>query len=177
MGFLSSVLKLIKYKLSLAVTLSAAAGYYLFPGHDNSNIIYLIAGVFCLSGGSAALNQVQEWKRDALMDRTRHRPVPSGKISPYSALIIAIGFCAGGSLILLETSIVSVMLGLLTVILYNGLYTVLKPKSSFAVLPGGLVGAIPPMIGWTAAGGSLAQPEILFVATLMFLWQIPISGC
>jgi protoheme IX farnesyltransferase len=89
------------------------------------------------------------------------------------ALIMAIGFCTGGSLILWETGIPPVLLGLLTLLLYNGLYTWLKPRTSFAVLPGGLVGAIPPMIGWTAAGGPLSHPNILFVATLMFLWQMP----
>lgn len=173
MGIKAPVLKLIKYKLSLAVTLSAAAGYYLFPGHNRENILILIGGVFCLAGGSAALNQVQEWKRDALMSRTQSRPIPKGKIRPADALMISLAFILGGSLILSETGIVPVLLGLLTVLLYNGIYTTLKPHSSFAVLPGGLVGAIPPMIGWTAAGGSVAHPNIIFVATLMFLWQMP----
>jgi protoheme IX farnesyltransferase len=173
MGILSSVLKLIKYKLSLAVTLSSLAGYYLYPGEVRSNILLLITGVFCLAGGSAALNQVQEWKRDALMNRTKQRPIPSGKITPGSALIIATGFCLAGSIILSQTSLVPLLLGVLTVVLYNGIYTPLKPRSSFAILPGGMVGALPPMIGWTAAGGVLSHPNILFVATLMFLWQMP----
>ncbi len=170
---MSPVFKLIKYKLSLAVTLSSVAGYYLYRGNKGSDILFLVAGVFCLAGGSAALNQMQEWKRDALMNRTRQRPIPSGKISPGSALIIGIGFCLGGSLILAETGLIPVLLGLLTIFLYNGIYTPLKPISSFAILPGGLVGAIPPLIGWTAAGGPVSHPNILFIATLMFLWQMP----
>lgn len=173
MGFASSVFKLIKYKLSLAVTLSAVAGYFLYNGGSGSNLPILTGGVFCLAGGSAALNQFQERKRDALMSRTSGRPVPSGKILPVQALSVAIGMCAGGLLILWESGILPVLLGLLTLLLYNGLYTWLKPRSSFAILPGGLVGALPPMIGWTAAGGPLIHPNILFVATLMFLWQMP----
>lgn len=173
MGIASSVPKLIKYKLSLAVTLSSVAGYFLYAAHDRSGIPFLAAGVFLLSGGSAALNQVQEWKRDALMNRTRQRPIPSGIIRPGTALYIALGFCVAGTLALLATGVVPMLLGLLNVFLYNGLYTQLKPRSSFAILPGGLVGAIPPVIGWTAAGGPLLHPNILFVATLMFLWQMP----
>jgi protoheme IX farnesyltransferase len=173
MGITSTVVKLIKYKLSLAVTLSATAGYFIYAGRTESRILLLIGGVFCLAGGAAALNQVQEWKRDALMNRTRNRPIPSGKIQPRQALVIATLFCIAGSALLAVSGILPLALGLLTILLYNGLYTWLKPRSSFAVLPGGLVGAIPPMIGWTAAGGSLMHPNILFIATLMFLWQMP----
>ena len=173
MEFALSVFKLIKYKLSLAVTLSAIAGYSLYAGVAGSSLFLLIGGLFCLAGGSAALNQFQERDRDAIMNRTCRRPIPAKQIEPSSALILAIGFCVGGSLLLWETGTLPVLLGLLTVLLYNGLYTWLKPRSSFAVLPGGLVGAIPPLIGWTAAGGPLDHPVIIFVSTLMFLWQMP----
>jgi len=173
MEFASSFLKLIKYKLSLAVTLSSVAGYFLFSGHSEGNLILLIGGIFTLSGGSAALNQVQEWKRDALMDRTHLRPIPSGKFTPNTARLIAILCLVAGSALLSGSGILPMLLGLINVILYNGLYTWLKPRTSFAVLPGGLVGAIPPVIGWTAAGGELLHPNIIFVATLMFLWQMP----
>ena len=173
MEFASSVFKLIKYKLTLAVTLSAVAGYYLYSGRSELNLIILIIGVSLLAGGSAALNQYQERKLDALMNRTCRRPIPAGKILPFTALIIASGFCAGGSLILWELGIRPVLLGLLNLILYNGLYTGIKTRSSFAILPGGLVGAIPPIIGWTAAGGQVLHPTIIFAATWMFLWQMP----
>jgi heme o synthase len=173
MGLVSTVFKLIKYKLSLAVTLSSVAGYFLYPDRDPSKFLLLTAGVFCLAGGAAALNQVQEGKRDALMNRTRRRPIPSGLISPLNALMIAIVFIIAGSLVLLLAGPAPLALGLITLLLYNGLYTLLKPGTSFAVLPGGLVGALPPLIGWTAAGGPLFHPMILFVATLMFLWQMP----
>ncbi len=173
MGIASSAAKLIKYKLSLAVTLSAAAGYFLYAGNTGTNLLVMIGGVFCLAGGSVALNQVQEWKRDALMNRTCRRPIPSGKISPRAAFIVSVCFSLTGTLLLWFAGLIPMLLGLLTLLLYNGIYTLLKPISSFAVLPGGLVGAIPPLIGWTTAGGPIFHPNILFVATLMFLWQMP----
>ena len=173
MGIAASVLKLIKYKLSLAVTLSAAAGYYLFSHGNEPGILLLVAGVFCLSGGSAALNQVQEWRRDQLMSRTHDRPIPAGQLKPALSLAISVGFIGMGFVVLLQAGLVPALLGLFNVLLYNGLYTPLKPRTSFAVLPGGIVGAVPPMIGWTAAGGSPGHPVIVFVCTLMFLWQMP----
>ena len=173
MGLALAVLKLIKYKLSLAVTLSGAAGYFLFPDHNAKDILLLIPGLFLLSGGSAALNQVQEKERDLLMDRTKGRPLPSGKITAFTGLLTAVLFMVAGTLILQTLGSTPTWLGILNVFLYNGVYTWMKPRSSFAVLPGGLVGAIPPVIGWTAAGGILTHPTIIFVATIMFLWQMP----
>lgn len=173
MEFVSSVLQLIKYKLSLAVTLSAVVGFLLFSGQTHTIMLFLIGGVFSLAGGSAALNQYQESKRDALMNRTCRRPIPSGRMNPNAALVIALIFCMTGTIFLSIFGMVPAILGLITLLFYNGLYTWLKPRSSFAILPGGLVGAIPPLIGWTAAGGPLIHPVILFVASLMFLWQMP----
>jgi len=173
MGFASSAIKLIKYKLSLAVTLSAATGFILNNGHFESRLLLLIGGVFCLAGGSAAFNQVQESHRDELMARTRNRPIPSGQLSRSDGFTIAKGFCLAGLFLLSALGLAQALLGMLTLLLYNGLYTWLKPRTSFAVLPGGLVGAIPPIIGWTAAGGEILHPNIIFIATLMFLWQMP----
>ena len=173
MGFASSAVKLIKYKLSLAVTLSSVAGFILYSGRTQYELLFLIGGIFCLAAGSAALNQVQESKRDALMNRTCKRPIPAGDLTSAQALVIAMAFCMTGTLLLSVLGMVPVLLGLLNILIYNGFYTWLKPRSSFAVLPGGVVGAIPPIIGWTAAGGPVLHPIILFVATLMFLWQLP----
>lgn len=169
----AAILKLTKYKLSLAVTLSATMGFFLFRKGPDPALPVLIAGVFLLAGGSAALNEYQERKRDALMGRTRHRPIPSGNIKPLTALAISIGFILMGLLLLSRFGITPVFLGALNLLLYNGLYTPMKIRNSFAVIPGGLVGAIPPVIGWSAAGGPLFHPNILFIATLMFLWQLP----
>jgi protoheme IX farnesyltransferase len=107
------------------------------------------------------------------MERTGGRPIPSGRLNPFQALLIAFLFILTGATVLSQAGPLPVLLGLFNILLYNGLYTPLKPVTSFAVLPGGLVGAVPPMIGWTAAGGSPGHPVIFFVCTLMFLWQMP----
>jgi heme o synthase len=166
-------LKLIKYRLSLAVTLSAIAGYMLNRGTSDPRLLPVIGGVFLMAAGSAALNEYQEKSYDALMERTRNRPIPAGRISPSVALVISCLLIIGGAGILFLSGTVPMALGIVTVVVYNGMYTWLKRKTSFAVLPGGLVGALPPLIGWTAAGGFLLHPKIMFVATLMFLWQVP----
>jgi heme o synthase len=168
-----SFLKLIKYRLSLAVTLSAVVGYILKSGNPGPGLLSVIGGVFLMAGGSAALNEFQERSFDALMDRTRNRPIPAGRISPSVALAISCLLISAGSGILLLAGTVPMILGLVNVLLYNGIYTWLKRKTSFAVLPGGLVGALPPLIGWTAADGFLFHPKIMFIATLIFLWQVP----
>lgn len=173
MRFLSSASVLIKSRLSLAVTLSAAAGYFLFAGRAEQHLLILIGGVFFLAGGAAALNQVQEHTQDARMDRTKKRPIPSGTLTLSAATGISAVFCLTGTALLMLTGFTPALLGLATLLIYNGLYTNLKARTSFAVIPGGLVGALPPMIGWAAAGGPFLHPKILFVATLLFLWQVP----
>jgi heme o synthase len=168
-------LKLIKFRLSLAVAFSAAAGYILFE--DAGSIKGLVAtfgGVFFLSGGAAALNQYQERRTDALMPRTKKRPLPSHGLRPAAALLTALGMIAEGTALLATfTWWLPALLGLVNVVLYNFIYTPLKRHTFLAVIPGGLVGAVPPLIGFTAAGGSLLAPQALFLAGFMFMWQLP----
>jgi len=165
--------ELIKFKLSLAVTVSAALGWYLAPGSQSQSILMMLAGVFLLSGASAALNQVQESKYDARMRRTFGRPIPRGAIHPLAAMAISAVMALFGAALLWRYGWLPMALGLANILLYNALYTPLKRISSFAVIPGGLVGAVPPMIGWTASGADLSEPTIWYIATLMFLWQLP----
>lgn len=166
-------LVLIKYLLSLTVALSATVGYFLYQPEVKISLLFLFLGVFLLAGGSAALNQYQERDWDIRMPRTQNRPIPSGKISLRKAQIAILITLISGSILLLLTGIVPLLLGLSNILFYNLLYTKLKRKTIYALLPGGVVGAIPPVIGWTAAGGSIIHPNILFLATLIFLWQIP----
>ena len=171
---LNSFLTLIKYKVSLAVTFTATTGYLVYTGYFDVKVFNLIAAVFILAGGSGALNQYQERKYDQLMDRTKFRPIPSKKISPHSALLISVLFILG-SLIYLYFAFgkVPALLGLFNIVWYNLLYTNLKRISPFAVVPGSLVGAIPVLIGWTAAGGFVFDRTIVFIAFFLFIWQIP----
>jgi protoheme IX farnesyltransferase len=108
------------------------------------------------------------------MDRTKGRPIPSGRISFEKVLIISMLLVLAGSIILIiGANLLAVGLGLINLIWYNFIYTLLKRRSPFAIVPGSLVGAIPPVIGWVAAGGALLDPQIIVIAFFFFIWQIP----
>ncbi|MFZ4581036.1 MAG: protoheme IX farnesyltransferase [Paludibacter sp.] len=170
----SSVLKLMKLKVSVAVTFTAIAGYIIFSHQLNIDILYLMLGVLLLASGSSALNQVQESPYDAIMHRTSKRPIPMGLLSNQQAFIWSVFFIISGSAILyFAYCSVPLLLGLFNVLWYNGIYTPLKRKSAFAVVPGSLVGAVPVYIGWTAAGGLISDTTILFVGLFLFIWQVP----
>jgi protoheme IX farnesyltransferase len=155
------------------VAASTLAGFYLHPGADGS-LLPSAAGVFLLAAGSSALNQIQEQKTDALMDRTRNRPVAAGRLHPAAALAIAIALLASGLAALAQTdSLTATVLGAFSALWYNAVYTPLKKRTAFALLPGALCGALPPLVGWTAAGGHPTDPLIVLLAGLFFLWQIP----
>lgn len=163
--------RLFRVRLCALVSLSCWGGYALAKG--TGPFWAPVLGVFLLTAGCSALNQVQERRTDALMERTRRRPLPCGRMRVHTALILAGLLFAGGLFLLAITGPIPLALGLFAVLWYNGLYTWLKSRSAAAVLPGALCGAIPPLIGWCAAGGSLADYRIILVAGLFFLWQMP----
>ena len=108
------------------------------------------------------------------MERTKNRPLPSGEASPLNVLLTSAFFLVAGSLILyFGSNVITLIIGLLTFFWYNGIYTPLKKITALAIIPGSLVGALPPIAGWAAAGGSLLDPKILVVAAFFFVWQIP----
>jgi len=166
--------QLCKVRISLFSACSALTGF-LLAGHEfRPEALILITGVFLLACGSSALNQYQESKTDALMPRTERRPIPSGRIEPSHALVFSIMLISLGSLTLLLTGrVVAPLLGIFAVIWYNGLYTHLKKKSAFALIPGALVGTIPPAIGWVTAGGTFSDPGFIALCFFFFLWQVP----
>lgn len=166
--------ELSKVRITFAVTLTTFVGYLLKSGTIDGRLWATVGGLFLLACGSAALNQYQEYDTDAKMERTKDRPIPSGKISPKHALAYALSLIFIGSAILFTFSgFLALQLGILTLIWYNGFYTPLKKKSAFAVVPGSLIGALPPMVGYAAAGGSITDPAIIAFAFFMFMWQIP----
>lgn len=174
MNLLNSIPALIKYKVSIAVTFTAITGYIVYTGRFDFPLVYLILGVFFLASGSSALNECQESKYDAKMPRTMKRPIPTGKLSLTQALIISTLFCLVGlSILYYSFGAVTALLGVLNLVWYNLIYTYLKRVTSFAVVPGSLVGAIPAFMGWTAGGGSVFETTIIFIAFYMFIWQIP----
>jgi len=163
-----------KVRISLPVAFSACTGYALSTGRFDAGALILMAGVFLMSCSSGAINHIQEYKTDALMPRTKNRPIPSGKISVKGAIYVAISFFAYGAFILLISFPPIVFFtSFLTLLSYNAIYTPLKKVTAFAVVPGSLVGALPPYIGWFAGGGVLVDERIIWVALFFFIGQIP----
>ncbi len=171
---LANLLELTKLRISGASTFTAAAGYVAFLRGADSGLITTLLGILLLAMGSSALNEVQEHRFDALMPRTATRPIPRGDLTPLQATVFAVSLAVAGFLILLLAhNLTSALLGALALGWYNGFYTPLKRVSAFAVVPGSLIGALPPAIGWTAAGGSVADPTVLALAFAFFIWQVP----
>jgi protoheme IX farnesyltransferase len=165
--------QLFKFPISIMSTVSAATGYLAFTHAFSWRLLPVSVAVLLLAFAACALNEAQEYKLDALMERTRRRPIPSGKISPVGATVLAcvLAVAALTSLWLMG-GLWAAGLGALAVLWYNGLYTYLKRKSSLASVVGSVIGAIPPAIGWVCAGGVLDGP-ILSLSFFLLMWQVP----
>ncbi len=172
-GFISDLLQLLRLRLSAMIALSALAGYLLVPQRPGWSALPLTLGVFLLAGSGSALNQLLERSTDLLMERTRNRPLASGRMHPRRGLAIGLLSAAAALTILTATFPPLVAgTGILSLACY-GAYTLLKPHSAFALLPGALCGALPPLMGWFASGNHTSHPDIVVLAGLFFLWQIP----
>jgi len=163
-----------KFVLSFAVSLSALFAYVMAKGEVGLDMLLATFSVLLVAMGVSTLNQVQEYKSDAKMERTKNRPIASGRMSPRTGLIIGI------VLILLAMGLIYSLLGLTGVnifmfafIWYNAMYTPLKKKSALAVVPGAILGVIPPAIGWLTAGHTLMELEFIALALYFFIWQVP----
>jgi heme o synthase len=169
------VLLLTRFKLSLSVAFSTLAAGYIAVGFTNDVRRVLISGgIFLLACGASALNQIQERNFDGKMQRTHLRPIPNGTLSLPDARTIALMFLFSGLFILLFfASLISFGLGVFSLLWYNGLYTGLKRKTAYAMIPGTLTGVIPVMIGWQAAGGDLLNLSFIFICMFMVSWQLP----
>jgi len=165
--------QLFKFPISIMSTVSDAPGYLAFTHALTWQLLPVSVAVLILAFAACALNEAQEHKLDALMERTRRRPIPAGKISPAGATILAgvLATAALASLWLMGGS-VAAALGALAVLWYNGIYTYLKRKTSMASVLGSVIGAIPPAIGWVCAGGVLDGP-ILSLSFFLLMWQVP----
>jgi len=163
-----------KFVLSFAVSLSALFAYIMAKGEVGLDMLLATFSVLLVALGVSTLNQVQEYKSDAKMERTKNRPIAAGRMSPRTGLII------GVVLIVLAMALIYSLLGLAGVnifmfafIWYNAMYTPLKKKSALAVVPGAILGVIPPAIGWLTAGHSLMELEFIALALYFFIWQVP----
>lgn len=168
------ILELTKFRIALFAALSTSAGFILAKQGFSSDMLTSVLGVFLLACGSCALNQYQERHTDRLMERTRGRPIPSERLDAGTALKISVLFLSLGAIVLVKGANGTILgLGALALFWYNGLYTFLKRRTAFAVIPGALVGAIPPLLGWVHGGGRPFDPQILAVAFFFFIWQVP----
>jgi len=173
-GRLSLFAEIVKMRITVMVSFTTALGYFLGTGRISLDFIYPVIGIFLLACGSAALNQFQERKTDALMERTKNRPIPSGRVKAVSVFAISMSLLLLGSAVLiLKTNITALSVGLITFFWYNGVYTLLKKKMALAIIPGSLVGALPPLAGWAASGAGVFDIKILYVGIYFFVWQIP----
>jgi protoheme IX farnesyltransferase len=166
---------LAKPRLNVLVVASTVAGYAMAHG-DTSNLAALgatIVGTAFVASGASAINQVIEREPDALMRRTRLRPLPDGRLGNSEALVFAAVISVLGLLTLATgVNVLSALVALATLVSYAAVYTPLKRRTSFATVIGAIPGALPPVIGWAAASNGLSQGAwVLF--GIVFLWQLP----
>ncbi len=165
-----------KAGLAISVVFSSIAGFVL--GNENFDssswftLLKLAIGGYCMVGASNAYNQVIEKDLDALMDRTKNRPVPAGRMSSSLALVIASFLTIIGIVLLYTINPKTAMFGAISIFLYTSIYTPLKTVTSLSVFVGAIPGAIPFMLGWVAATGNFGiEAGTLFL--IQFFWQFP----
>lgn len=173
-NFIKDLFELGKYRISFSVAITAIVGYLLFEVKFDLNLVLTFFGTLLMSMGAASFNHWQERNIDPLMNRTKNRPIASKRINSKRGFAISAILALLGMLLLLLTgSVAAMVFGIITLFFYNVVYTPMKRVSNLAVLPGAIVGGLPPLIGWSAAGGYLLAPAIWALALFLFLWQMP----
>jgi heme o synthase len=174
-GIVSDILALTKARLSLLVVITTFVGFCMASGPrlDWLVLIHAVLGTTLAAAAAAVLNQYVEAHVDRLMERTRHRPLPAGRMRPGAALALGIALgVAGVAWLWFTTNATAALLAAATIVIYIALYTPLKRKTSACTIVGAVAGAIPPVIGWTAVHPSLDLGAwILF--GILFTWQMP----
>jgi protoheme IX farnesyltransferase len=166
--------ELTKPRMNFLVVCTTAVGFYMAPhGRHWALLLHAILGTVMTAASASVLNQLVERSYDALMPRTRNRPLPTGRITPAEALWMgAILGVLGVAYLALFVNVLTALLGAFTLASYVWVYTPMKRVSSLNTVVGAVPGAIPPMMGWTAATGALS-PEALALFGILFLWQMP----
>jgi protoheme IX farnesyltransferase len=176
--FAADTIATFKLRVTTLVVMTAWAGYYLGAARSginsfNPTLRDTLIGVALVSCGASALNQAEERRTDALMIRTRNRPLASGRLSlGYGVLIGMLAIITGSLWLIVRTNLITGTLTLLTAVTYVGIYTPLKRLTSMATFVGAFPGAMPPLIGWTAARGTIEWPAVALFA-ILFVWQFP----
>ncbi len=174
-GLVRDLVELVKARLTLLVLLTTAVGFYL--GAENpinfAALLHTVFGTAAAAAGAAALNQWWEYKLDALMQRTRSRPVPAGRMRPRDAVVLGAALSIFGvAYLALVCNALSAVLAAITILIYIFAYTPLKRVSTLNTALGAVPGALPPMIGWAAARGTLNAGAWMLFA-ILFFWQLP----
>lgn len=171
---LKSRLELSKLKIMIPVSFTGLTGYFLYNPEISVRLLLVTLGILFMAIAASVMNQLQEADLDAKMNRTAGRPLPAGKIKPVDARIFFfLMLVAGTVLITLAGNLTASLIGLFTVLWYNGIYTNAKRFTRYAIIPGAITGALPPLIGWVAAGGGIFDRTILLIGLLFFTGQIP----
>ena len=168
-------IELAKPRVVLMVLITAFVGFYLGSADvpNYLRLLQMLFGTALTAGGTLALNQYLERDTDALMNRTRRRPLPDGRVQPREALWFGVAIALVGLIYLtLAVNILSAIVTAFITLSYLVLYTPMKPRSSLCMLVGAVPGALPPVIGWVAARGSMDNAAWVLFA-IMFLWQVP----
>jgi protoheme IX farnesyltransferase len=170
----SDLIELVKPRITLMVLVTTAAGFWLgAPSIEPLAFWSTLLGTALIAAGASCLNQVFEVRTDALMNRTRHRPLPAGRMERRHAAAFGVVLSVAGALLLAAAANrLTAELGILTLLLYVAVYTPLKRVNSLCTVIGAVPGAIPPMMGWTAATNQISiEAWVLF--GILFLWQMP----
>ena len=167
--------RLFRLRLVLMNGVAALGGYLLYPGSPEAvPMAALFAGVCLLACAGSALNQVQERDLDAVMERTRNRPLPTARLAVLTAQLLGVGTLATGLVLLyIARGTWPALLGAVALFWYLAVYTPLKRCTPFALVLGALSGALTPVIGWCAAGGDPGDFRIVLLAGILYLWQVP----
>ncbi len=172
---LRSYYELLKVRLSFLVAFSSGFGYILgsHGAVDWRNFITFCVGGFLVSGGAITINQIMEIDYDKVMKRTMGRPLPTNRVEKGEATIYAILLLlAGFGLLFIAANPLTVLISILSMLLYSFVYTPLKRVGPIAVFVGALPGALPPLLGWVAATGQISY-EALIIFGIQFIWQFP----
>jgi len=173
-GRLQVFLELTKARLTLMVLITATMGFHLAAGAvDWALLFHTLFGTGLLAGGAATLNQYLEKDLDAKMPRTANRPIPEGRIEPETVLLMGGALSAVGLVYLaIQANLLTTVIGAVTLVSYIAVYTPLKQVTPLNTVVGAVPGALPPLMGWTAAGGQITEKGLALVA-ILYLWQLP----
>jgi protoheme IX farnesyltransferase len=170
---LKDFFELTKARLAISVVFSSLAGYLIAAdSYDFYIVLFLVIGGYCMVGASNSFNQIIEKDLDALMDITKNRPIPTGRVSVSIAFIISVLLTLIGIIILYKINPKTALFGAISIFIYTCLYTPLKTITPLSVFVGAFPGAIPFMLGWVAATNNFGiEAGALF--TIQFFWQFP----